>query len=121
MSKLGQIDFSEPVSDEDRAYLESVNMTHLIPADNVGVVLTHDASAEEQLAAADEVAARGTEPEYTEEDYNSWTVADLTAEISERNADRSEDAVIKPEGSRKADLVAALLVDDEAPPEESGE
>jgi hypothetical protein len=113
MSKLGQIDW-ENLSDDDRAYLESVNMTHMIPPDNSGVVLAHNASAEEQLAAQDAVTEQlNRNPEgYTADDYESWRVNELKDEIGERNESRSEEDQIKPEGDKKADLVEALLADD---------
>jgi hypothetical protein len=45
--------------------------------------------------------------------YEDMTVKALTAEIDSRNASRSEDDQIVPEGKAKADLVAALTADDE--------
>lgn len=42
------------------------------------------------------------------------TVAELKAELERRNADRADDAQIVPDGTKKADLLAALQADDEA-------
>lgn len=47
-----------------------------------------------------------------EEDYNSWTVADLKSEIDARNEEREADDHIDKVGN-KADLIAALELDDE--------
>jgi len=44
--------------------------------------------------------------------YGDHTVAELEGEIDARNADRPKEDQIKPEGNKKADLVAALEADD---------
>lgn len=62
----------------------------------------------------DEVpAGQGDEPG-DDSGYGGMTVADLKATIDQRNADRAEADQIAPEGAKKADLVAALLADDNA-------
>lgn len=50
------------------------------------------------------------------EDYTdkNWTVDALLAEIASRNEQLEEDEQIVPDSSKKADLIAALLLDDEA-------
>jgi hypothetical protein len=57
------------------------------------------------------------------EDYSGpeWTVKALTKEIDERNEGRDEDDEIVPDSAKKADLIDALLLDDEAQAEESEE
>lgn len=56
----------------------------------------------------------GTAAEPQKVDYTSWVKADLTAEIEKRNAGREADDVIEPEGTKNADLIAALVADDVA-------
>jgi hypothetical protein len=47
------------------------------------------------------------------EHYRELTVSQLRVEIDRRNADRSEDSKIVPDGTLKVDLVVALEDDDE--------
>jgi hypothetical protein len=49
-----------------------------------------------------------------EEPYKGVTVADLTAEIEKRNADRADDKKITPADAKRPQLVAALVADDAA-------
>jgi hypothetical protein len=61
------------------------------------------------------VTATTTEPPAPDPvpgDYGSWTVTQLNAEITARNADRAEEDRIVPDSARKTDLVAALELDD---------
>lgn len=48
-------------------------------------------------------------------DYSDpeWTVAELQKEIDGRNEEREEGDVITPDSGKKADLIAALMHDDE--------
>ena len=62
----------------------------------------------DHLLVADDEAA--SEPE----GYESLQKADLKAEIERRNADRDDADKIEPESDKNADLVAALVADDEA-------
>lgn len=62
--------------------------------------------------------SRTSAPEELPENYEDWKVAQLEAEISERNTDRSEEYQIKPESGKKGALIAALAADDEAEEEE---
>ena len=55
--------------------------------------------------------AEGANPD-DEESYADLTVADLKAEIAERNEERDEDNQIADKGN-KAELIAALEADDE--------
>lgn len=50
--------------------------------------------------------------------YSEWLKADLLAEVSRRNADRSDEDQIKPVSEKNADLVNALEADDEANPDD---
>lgn len=125
-----KIDYSKPLSDDDKAWLIARGWGNRIPGNeahpssNVGPVIDPNASAEDQLknqpntgTATGTLGAVEERPEdgYTEDDYASWKVADLKAEIDERNEERDDDHQISSEG-KKADLVAALVADDEAQP-----
>ena len=46
--------------------------------------------------------------------YPEWTVDELRAEVNTRNAERADDTKITPDSNLKADLIAALELDDEA-------
>lgn len=46
--------------------------------------------------------------------YDDLKVPDLKAEIDRRNEGREDDAKVKPDSDKKADLIAALEVDDAA-------
>lgn len=50
------------------------------------------------------------------EDYSSkeWTVESLQAEINTRNGQLTAEEQIVPDSNKKADLIAALMLDDEA-------
>lgn len=54
------------------------------------------------------------EPEAEDYSGKEWTVDSLTAEIDSRNEERDEDDQIVPDTGKKADLIKALLEDDEA-------
>lgn len=69
------------------------------------------AEAEAQRDAALAGAAEEDDEEDEDEDYSSWTVAELQAEIDERN-DGRETPLPKP--SKKGELIAVLETDDEA-------
>lgn len=118
------------LSDEDKDWLRARGWGNRIPgeapdASAPGVELSSTASAEEVLAKTPNTGT-ATRPatevvvEYTKEDYESWSVADLEDEVKDRNKTREDDAQIVPEGSGKdgnvvkADLVAALVADDQA-------
>ena len=45
-------------------------------------------------------------------DYESLTKAQLAEEIEKRNEGRDDETKVSPSGTNKADLVAALVVDD---------
>lgn len=66
-----------------------------------------------------EMAGDPVPSEEVPEDYNDWKVDDLKAEIDARNDGRDEGDKIVPDGTLKADLVAALELDDEATDEGS--
>lgn len=57
-------------------------------------------------------AQRLTEPASTY--YDQFTIAELTDQIDERNANRSDSDLITPQGNKKADLIASLDADDVA-------
>jgi hypothetical protein len=72
---------------------------------------------------ADALQASGSadDGDDAEAKYSRQTVPQLQAEISRRNADRDEDDTIEPDSQRKADLVTALVEDDEMQSERSTE
>lgn len=70
------------------------------------------APAAENLATV-EITLPDDEDELPEE-YSAWKTAELKSEIDGRNAERAPEDQIKPAGSTKADLVAALEQDDMA-------
>ena len=125
MSK--ELDYNN-LSEEDKDWLRARGWGNRIPGESKtdptpGVVLDASASDEDRLAqlpntgTATVSGVRKVEDreEYTEEDYQSWKVADLEAEVKDRNEAREDEAThIKPESSKKAHLVAALVADDEA-------
>lgn len=128
MSKV--LDYDN-LSDEDKQWLRARGWGNRIPGEGKndptpGVVLDATLSDAERLALVPNtgtatyphdhgVAVNPVNPEgYTAEDYESWTVPDLKAEVSQRNEDRNEDDQIKPDSNKKADLVAAIIADDEA-------
>jgi len=47
-----------------------------------------------------------------DEPFKGVTIPDLTAEIEKRNQGRDEDKKIAPKGTKREDLVAALVADD---------
>lgn len=127
MSK--ELDYDN-LSEEDKDWLRNRSWGHLIPDESPAVsvpgpVFKHDTSREEQLQAvpntgtvdtlgAGERLSRSPSGElYSQDDYESWKVADLKEEIESRNAERGDDEQISLDG-KKADLVAALVADDEA-------
>lgn len=88
-----QIDFSKPLSDDDRAWLEERSLGWKIPQ-APGVELDPNASSEDLLehvpntgtvntAAADleRAVAEGHQPE---DSYEKWTVAELKEELKTR-------------------------------------
>lgn len=71
-----------------------------------------DEEDEDEVEETEETEEESDEDE--EVDYNKFTVKELTAEIDARNEDRAEADEIVPDSALKADLVAALVADDEA-------
>lgn len=63
--------------------------------------------------AADLVHDDDVEGAAKPEDYGAWTVAALEPEVASRNTDREDDDKVVPASGKKADLVAALVADDE--------
>jgi hypothetical protein len=106
MSK--QIDYSQPVTGDDRAYAEQFPGLH-------GQMLAANAEQfPEAVAAAEEEAledAEMSEPEDTGDNYDDLTVADLVAEIKRRN---EEEGTSLATAGKKPDLVLRLREDDVA-------
>lgn len=97
MSK--QIDWSKPLSDEERAWAEQ------FPGMHAGLL---QANAE-QFPSEEEPSLGGSDP--AEEPYSEWTVAELTDELKRRNAEEGKSL---PTSGKKDALVAALEADDAA-------
>lgn len=125
-----KIDFSKPLTEFEKFYLRQRNKGHLIPPDSpdpdlVVVDLQAEDDSEdldpgtpeevdpEELDDTDSEDDSEDHPRYSREDYESWTRADLMAEIRDRNLERSEEDEIPSDG-KKADLVEALVADDES-------
>lgn len=111
MSK--QIDFEQPLSEEDTAYvLQREWMLRDAKLAGHTVILHGEESPED----GDEPESDDQNEEDGEEeiDYNDLKVDELNAEIDARNEEKDEDEQIVPESSKKADLIAALVADDEA-------
>jgi hypothetical protein len=98
MSK--QIDYSQPVSPEDREWAAQ------FPALHGGMLEVNAQQYPEEAAVEGSLDGEPDVPPYTE-----WNVAELTAEAKRRNAE--EGTTLKTSGT-KAELVAALEADDEA-------
>lgn len=111
-----KIDFSKPLTDYEKAYLRAWNKEHLIPVED-----EEELPSESDEAEADEEAEPTSESDdelddelpYSRIDYESWTVADLQAEIRDRNASRDEENELSLSG-RKVDLIDRLVEDDRA-------
>jgi hypothetical protein len=97
MSK--QIDWTKPLSDEDRAWAEQ------FPGLYAGLL---QANAE-QFPQTAEPSLDGQDAE--EAPYTEWTAAELADEAKRRNAEEGKNL---PVSGKKADLVKALEADDEA-------
>lgn len=78
----------------------------------------HDLIAANEAEYGDAGVDQDDDDEDEGDDYDSWKVAELEAEVAKRNKGRDEDDLIEPESGRKADLIAALREDDEPDTEE---
>lgn len=76
------------------------------------VVSEHALEFDEE--SSDSIADEESEASEQVQPYEGVKVADLKAEIEARNASRVEDDQISPSGTKRDDLVAALVADDEA-------
>lgn len=126
------------LTDADKDWLRARGWGNRIPGEEKSdphasaVVLDADESAESILSKTPNVGTatypadhgvpvNPVNPEgYTEEDYTAWKVTDLEAEVTDRNKEREDDALIQVEGTGKdgkvlkTDLVSALVADDAA-------
>lgn len=117
-----KIDFSKPLSPEEAQYVaDRPWMADEARTAGLTIKYAKSASAPAKQDAPDEDdvddEADEQESEETEEvDYEDLTVKQLQAEIDARNEDRDPDGdeYIVPDGTKKADLIAALEMDDEA-------
>ena len=135
-----EIDLSEPLSDEDRAYLEEradyvklaenqrltegqpefgyegqgpgVDETGL-PANTGDMGAADPERTDPGVVAADAEAGTTGSPEEEDKAYADMTNEELRNEIRKRNADRDEDEPNLPVSGDKAALVATLEKDDE--------
>ncbi len=107
------ISFKKPLDGDDAAYVR--DRPWLIrDAELQGIKVRFADSPEDE--AAEDADESEEQEEIEAEDYSdkSWTVDSLNAEIEARNEERDEDDHIVPDSSKKADLIDALILDDEA-------
>lgn len=91
-----------PLNEQQREWFLNNNMAHHL--DEGGVIHTRMQDEGHNIS----------DPTSGGVDYNSWTVADLKAEIERRNSEMDDaDEPISTTG-KKDDLVARLVEDDEA-------
>lgn len=134
-----QIDLTQPLDDDAKTYLANFGSPEKIEQveaalDNEGVTLPTDPEKAREVSLANQANTGMSSPsadelrgakapapvtvrDYTREDYESWNVPDLKAEITERNEGRDADSnppEIVPADQKKAALVDALVADDEA-------
>jgi hypothetical protein len=136
------VDYSTPLTNEERAYLElrgkyhdieRVDSAHSVETPAYGVgdgtgttpvsLLSSDQAAGRKAALLAELArieeaekasgAPGTDEDVTAAPYEEWSVDDLKAEIDVRNADKAEGDKIAKTGGVKV-LADRLYADDEA-------
>ncbi|WP_279367339.1 hypothetical protein [Microbacterium testaceum] len=84
---------------------------------NKGRFLPESVTAKEvkrlkDLGLIETVTAEGSTSAPGDEPYKGVTVPDLTTEIEKRNEGRDDDKKIAPSGTKREDLVAALVADD---------
>lgn len=65
-----------------------------------------------ELGLIETVTVEATDGGGAEDPFKGATIADLTAEIDKRNEGREADKQIAPKGTKREDLVAALVADD---------
>lgn len=103
-------ELSDPLTEEDKAWLRSWNRGNEIPGEEDGgvqqlLVPGAPPGGETNPAKTD---APGSDPfngEEPPEDYNDWTIDQLSYELGQRNL---------PKTGKKADLVARLEEDDDS-------
>lgn len=104
-------ELSDPLTEEDKAWLRSWNRQGEIPGEESGattaeLVPGNPPGGETNPASADFVQGAGPDPfdgEEPPEDYNDWTNKQLQHELGTRNL---------PKSGGKADMVARLEEDD---------
>lgn len=112
MSRI--IDFEQPLSADDEIYL-STRPWLVAQAERQGFELVY--SGDEIL----DPESPEDEQEAETVDYNTLSIKDLQAAIASRNEGRDDADKIVADSKGKADLVAALELDDETEEEEEEE
>jgi hypothetical protein len=88
---MRKIDWTEPLSNEDIAFLRQVGvqgMEERIQAHQAyhGAEVPPDLSGDELLIAQQQASTPEPEDDTFEDDYDSWKVAELEAEVTNRDA-----------------------------------
>ena len=99
-----QIDLTQPLSDEDRKYLEDRDWQHLLDQNALHLM---GGGADEGAVEDDSNDSDESNP------YKGWHKDEWFAEIQSRNGDRSDEEKIVPEGDTAKDYKAAVLADDQ--------
>lgn len=124
-----KIDYSKPLSEEEIQYIKD-RPWMIGDAQRLGFNLDLDGGepSPSEVESEDETGedeeldeAAEAEPEEDDWSYDDLTKAELKAEIDARNAELDEDDQIVPEGSKKDDLIAALVANDDAAKDEDDE
>lgn len=117
MSRI--IDFEQPLSADDEIYL-STRPWLVAQAERQGFELVY--AGDEILDPESPESPESPEEEEAETvDYNTLSIKDLQAAIASRNEGRDDADKIVADSKGKADLVAALELDDETEEEEEEE
>lgn len=112
-----QIDLTQPLSDEDKQYLEDrddrrsldLNALHLMG----GGVDEEEIDTDPATPATEPTTVVEDDPEETEvESYKGWRKPQWEAEVARRNESREEDAKIAPAEWTAKGLKEAILADD---------
>jgi len=98
-----KIDLSQPLSDEDRAYLDSRARHDLIALNDEEHGVTHEDDAPTTSSQAEQANLQVDAEEDIEDEYSSMTNDDLRAELEDRDL---------PTSGNKADLLARLRAND---------
>lgn len=124
-----QIDLSKPLEGFDAQYVRDrpwiqrdaeLEGIEIVFADDIDgdFEVEDEADDDEDNSGESDEDTEGDEEDSEDEeveeiDYEAYKVPELVAEIEARNEDREEADQIVPDTSKKSDLIAALIADDE--------